>query len=707
MTIDGRIGLNLFRDGKRPAVLGGKFGPSEQMRNPGALEQAVVLDRLDGGVGAVERQVPNTYPLAIDGCTRFGRAWTPSGYITDLPPLAPFDLVPPGTITGLLPFRGVLLVGAGRVIYGVGPDELDVAIPLGVLANPNEVVCDMVEFQGLLCIGTTNTLSGQPGHLYIWDGTALASGTTIAQHLYKTYQVIDDLGSSRLVGNNTLFTFKFIAATDPPGSVTMIDFLLDGSNWVGPAGTNGYQVGDTSAPITNIGGSPLVVFFAKTDGVYHVGPDGRAARIVDWSDSQHRTNGQVFKFAYGGMYASNFRWGLVRVDVANLQVQWQTNACGPGVNLPRVVPSTGLVTAITLDGEWIVIAQWNGRDSYTFYARPVEITERVAMINIASPQALNWHGSEGTFWGKQVTQLEVVVLGSGTSERPLLFVGWQRPDGTPGLSHVSLPKLGTPLEDWLVGGPHRFQPSSWLYFPRQDWGDERGGPFGGWASVRKVFNRLDLSADYLERYACWVDAYMANTGGHGLFYDRALSDGEDGYDPLRPTLWTGVGRFDEGDRISMVPGKTIQSGLKAALMLRGHCEPNHPFAFYGAKLRGTPMIEQSERRQYRVTFGRSRKANQGQDHREILSIMNEMWALQWADPVSLSDQYRLPLVVDVEPTMSYEDTTEPSTGEPTVVVTFTCRVVRRGFFWGAGYRWGGEIVWSGGGPTMGPPPPTE
>jgi hypothetical protein len=68
--------------------------------------------------------------------------------------------------------------------------------------------------------------------------------------------------------------------------------------------------------------------------------------------------------------------------------------------------------------------------------------------------------------------------------------------------------------------------------------------------------------------------------------------------------------------------------------------------------------------------------------------------LQWADPVSLLDQYRIPLVIDIEPNMSYEDVTEPNTGEPTIVLTFSCRIIRRAFYWGAGYRFGSDIMWS-------------
>jgi hypothetical protein len=722
MTIDGHIGLNLFRDGKRPAVQGGRFGPSEAMRNPAGVEQSVILDRLDGGVGAVERLVPHTYPLAIDGCTRFSRAWTPSGQILDILPLPPFGTVTPGRVRAMIPWRDQLWIAAGGVIYRLTYANLQFLMPEAMYAvDIDEEIQDLIEFNDFLLastfkVDTFGNPTGAIGHLYGTENgtTWVHGGTTVPafpglpvaapayrQHLVKSYMTIDDVGAWRLTGTNTPWTFKFIAADTSTDLATILD---DGA-W---AGGTYYQVGDLSARITNMAGSPLVMFFCKEDGVYHVGPDGRAARIADWSDCIHPTNGEVFYFAYGGLYASNIRWGLLRIDVANLQVQWQTNACAPGANLPRVVPGSGRTTAFTMDGEWMVASIFNGVDSYTYYGRPVEITERTAMINLQSPQALNWHGSEGTFYGRQVTAMEQATL--GPNDRPLLWVAWETtlppppgvsgsPVGTPGVSCISLPKYGTPLEDWLMGGPHRFQTDSWLYYPRQDWGDERGsGPYTGWASVRKVFNRIDLTGEYLERYVTYIDAYMSNgegrieqgpyagRQGHWLFWDRAT-------DPEN-TLWTLVGRFDEGTRASYVPGKSIQSGIKASLMLHGVGEPDKPFAFYGAKLRGTPILEQSERRTYRVTFGRHSKANQGMDHTMRLAQLNELWALQWADPVTLLDHNRIPLVVDIDPSMSYEDVTEPNTMEPSIVVTFSCRIIRRPFIWGAGYRFGSDIAWS-------------
>lgn len=697
MTLDGHIGVNLFRTGKQPTVQGGKFGPSEAMRNPAGVEQAVILDRLDGGVGAVERMVPYTYPLAIDGCTRFSRAWTPAGEQIEAPTLPPYLGRNPGRIRSMITYRDRLIVAAGGIIYELeSPDWLP--LPMGMV-DADEEVQDLIDFQGHLLAGTYKILDGSPGHLYGYDGTTwiqsenvtiggLTPPTAFRQHLVKSYMVINDVGAWRLTGNNTPWTFRFIAVDDATDLAT----ILDDSAWAGGSTPGGaYTVGDAGSRITNLAGAPLVMFFCKEDGVYHVGPDGRAARIADWSDSTHPSNGEVFEFAYGGLYASHVRWGLLRVDVANLQVQWQTNACAPGANLPRVVPGSGRVMGFAMDGEWIVLPIFNGIDSYTYYGRPTEITERTAMINIQSPQALNWHGSEATFWGKQVTAVRQATLGDG--DRPLLWAAWTDVDlesptfGRPGLSYVSLPKYGTPLEDWQMQGPHRFATDSWLYYPRQDWGDDRSvGPYAGWASVRKVFNRVDLTAEYLERYETWVDAYMAVSGGHRLFWDRAL-------DP-DTTLWTGLGRFDEGERASYVPGKSIQSGIKASLMLHGVGTRTHPFAFYGAKLRGTPVLEQSERRQYRVVIGRSRKANQAMDSGMRMNILNELWALQWADPVELLDQYHTPLIVDIEPSMSYEDQTEPNVAEPTIVVTFSCRVLRRPFIWGVGYRWGDSISWS-------------
>ncbi len=678
MVLADEIGLTLYRDGKRPSVQGGRFGATEAVRSPGGVEHPVVLDRLDGGMGATERLVPNTYLQAIDGCTRFSRAWTPAGekiMIGTLPNGSGGRAA--GEVRAMYTHGEDLLVGAGGVLYRLSYPYTTPVVEATVDAT--EEIQDIIEFEGVLVMGTRLIASGLPGRLWVKSaGVWTRSPSVNAQHLVKIYMTINNVGASRLVTNDTRTTFIFVATGG--GAITAVT-LLDGSAWSGSGGL--YPVGESTAPITNLVGAPLVMFFVKTDGVYHVGPDGRAARIADWSDSVHADNGKVAFFAYGGVYASHVRQGLVRVDVANLQVQWQVNACAPGANLPRVSPISGEVTAGTMDGEWIVVPVYNGTDGFVCYGRPNEITERVAMINIASPQSLNWHGSEATFWGQRPTCVEQATI--GPAKRPLLWVATME-GATPRLWNVSLAKYGTPLEDWLMGGPHRFTTESWLYYSRQDWGNPNEGRAEGWASVRKVFNRLDLHGEYLERYVAWIDAYMANSEGHAMFWDRAL-------DP-DTSPWTQVGRFDETERVSLVPGRSVQSGVKASLMLYGHGERDHPFAFYAAKLRATPLIEQSERRQYRVLVGRVRKANQSQDTRDRQYVLNQIWALQWSDPVNLVDHNGTPLVVQVEPGMSYEDVNDPSTDEPTTAITFTCRILRRPFIWGAGFKWGSDITWS-------------
>src|SRR5262245_25659386 len=274
MTLDGRIGLNLYRDGRRPAVQGGKFGPTEQMRNPGGLEQAVVMDRFDGGVGAVERMVPNTYPLAIDGCTRFSRAWTPSGEIIELPPFEPYLGGRPGRIRSILPWRDTLVVGSGQVFYLLGHPYLD-PVPMGRVGD-NEEIQDLLEFEGVLVAGTTRT-DGTPGRLWAYDEPTLTwicdpLGLCTRQHLVKSYQVIDDVGAFRLTANDTPYSFRFVAT----GGAATAAALVDDTTWVGlgAGGEHLYPVGDKSARITNLAGRPLGVFFCKEDGVYHVGPDG-------------------------------------------------------------------------------------------------------------------------------------------------------------------------------------------------------------------------------------------------------------------------------------------------------------------------------------------------------------------------------------------------------------------------------------------------
>jgi hypothetical protein len=391
-------------------------------------------------------------------------------------------------------------------------------------------------------------------------------------------------------------------------------------------------------------------------------------------------NGTQALFMYGGVYASHGRVGLVRVDVANMQTQWATQACEPGSGYPRVTPIHGSSNALTSDGEWLVDAVYNGTDSFVCYARPNELAQRVMMSDIKSPSQHNWHGSEATFWNQEVTCLQQASI--GPSNRPLLWVGGIE-NGVTVLQHVSLPKLATPLEDYHGDGPHRFATESWLYLPREDFG---GDDTKGWASVKKVFSRVELTALHLERYSRWIDIYMnTSSTGHDIFYNRAL-EGE-------LPLWNQIGRMDHGDRTSLVPGSSVQSGRAASLMFHGYGEEEIPFAWYGAKLRGVPLLEQSERRRYRVVVGKVRRPNRSLVVQDREIALNRLWNLQWSDPVALRDHTGTNVVIQVEEGMRYEEV-QDSNREWVTAVTFGCRILRRPFFWGSAARWGTDVTWS-------------
>jgi len=673
LVLKDTIGLTLYKDGRSPAAQGGKFGQAEAMRGTSGQDQPKIFDRLTAGMGATDRLIPHSYALAIDGCTRFGRVWTPGGEITRL------GVLPngsggrtPGRIRAICEFGNDLLIGAGGVLCRLTYPYTTFTVETTL--DPTEEVASILIYQGFICLGTQKVSDGTPGRLYVKEAGGWTRSTNAnRQYLAQAYFTVANVGAWRLVGNDTPTTFRFVST---PTTTTM----LDNTAWASDSGA-GYAVGDSTNPITAIAGGPAVLFHAKTDGVYHVQEDGRGARVVDWSSSIHPDNGKGMVFAYGSLYAQHGRQGLVKVDVANQQIQWLDQACSPGAYMPRITPIHGRNGALTLDGEWLVDAVYNGTHSFICYGRPNEVSQQIAMEQLRSPQALNWHGSEATFWNQEVTCLDQSSIGIGN--RPLLWVGSME-GPTPVLSNVSLPSLGSPIEDLINGGAHRFTTASWLYLPREDYGDDNDL---GWASVRKVFTRVEVNAELLERYVTWLDAYMSTASGHEIFWDRAL-------DP-DTTAWTLLGRMDDTERATLVPPTAVQSGVRASLMFRGFSERDKPFVFNTTKLRGLPILEQAERRRYRCTLaGRVRKRNRTQDHRDIQSLLNEVWALQWDDPVNLRDKYNTNLVVKVEEGLGWQEVTDPQTREPTVMVDFTVRVLKRPFYWGAGYRFGSDVVWS-------------
>lgn len=673
MTIDQTIGLTLYRDGRTPAVQGGSFGQVEEMRASGGRDHPIVFGSLAGGMGGADRLVPNTFPLTIDGCTRFTPYWTPGGEKVRLAALPNGSGGrPPGEIRSMLPFDGGMLVAAGGVLYRI--DHPWSSWSVWHTVDATEEIQDVRLYNGIPVLGTRLTASGAPGRLHVYSsGSWVRSTTASRHHLEQAYFVINNQGAWRLVANDTKTSFKFISTFDPVA-------LLDNTAWASEAGA-GYPVGD-GYPITNIVGAPLILFFTTESGLWHVQADGRSARIADWSGSISPENGKAAYFAFGGVYASHGRSGLVRVDVASLNVQWEEQACSPGFGHARVTPIHGANAALTQDGEWLVDVVDNGTDSFVCYGRPKKISEQLALTSIQSTQEMTWYGSEATLWGQRATAVEQATLGPDT--RPLLWVGATE-GSTPVVSQVSLSKLGTPLEDYLAGGPHRFTPLSWLYLPREDFGQDRGA---GWASTKKIFSRLELSAEYLERYVSWIDVFMNTNAddGHRIFWDRALEDDAE-------TLWTLVGRMDRPDRASLVPGASVQSGRRAGILFAGHADREHPFAWSGAKLRGIPVLEQSERRSYRVVAGKARRANRSLTVADRASALNDLWALQWADPVKLLDHTGAQVVMKVDEGMRYDEVRDPD-GKYVTAVTFSGRILRRPFYWGQRYRWGTDITWS-------------
>lgn len=681
LLLDETVGLTYFRDGQRPAASGGNFGQAVATQPGGDKDQYVVYDRLFAGMGGTERLIPHSYALGIDVTTRFGRIWTPGGEIIRLAAF-PNGLGgrPAGEIRALAVWNDQLLIGAGGLLFRLPSPYTAADLFLEWQVDPTEDISSIVVYQGMICLGTQKASDRTPGRLHVraLNGTWTRSLTANRQYLCQAYFRVDSgqgvVGEWRLDGNDTPYTHKWIATTSDAT-------LLADSSWANIS-TLGYPVADATNPITNIVGSVQVIYHLKTDGLYQMQPDGRAARLVDWSSSLHPNNGRQAVVAHGAVYASHGRQGMVKVDVANQQIQWSEQACAPGSGMPRITPITGDITALGLDGEWLVGNVWNGTDSFVAYGRPTDITQRLVMEEVRAPQALNWHGSEATFWGQRVTK--VLQASIGPANRPLLWVA-SLDGSTPVLSNVSLPALGSPLEDWLLGGPHRFTTDCWLYLPREDLGANEGN---GWANAKKIFTRIESNVEYLQRYTTYVDTYLSTSGGHDIFWDRALDPND--------TAWTLVGRLEDAVRGSMVPPTSVQSGPQVSMMFRGHSERDHPFAFNSAKLRAMPLSEQAERRRFRVLVaGRVRKRNQSLDRRDQYSLLNQIMGYMEADPVSLLTHHNVRYTVKVEEGLTWQETPDAITQEPTIMVDFTCKVLKRPFYWGSNQRYGlAGIVWS-------------
>lgn len=215
-----------------------------------------------------------------------------------------------------------------------------------------------------------------------------------------------------------------------------------------PAWVEGVKIG-TSGTLVDIAAARRHFWLGATDNLYDVDEMVNSTALTNY---RQRTQSAPICVLYmqGYVYIGGQR-GLdrVRVDQGDV-LQEIPGACTPGLGTPVENDAHGAITAMCEDQGRIVVAMYNPtkQQSYIFWG--VDRT----IVGIDSPNPLIWHGPKVVYGvDYKVTRMTT----SGLAGDLRLWLGSQSVGGsTPRLDWVSLPVVGSSLQDLISGGSHRF-----------------------------------------------------------------------------------------------------------------------------------------------------------------------------------------------------------------------------------------------------------
>lgn len=249
----------------------------------------------------------------------------------------------------------------------------------------------------------------------------------------------------------------------------------------------------------------------------------------------------------GYVYVSAGR-GLIRIYVGNPGVLDESpieGQCAPGWGTPAEGPFRGYVTAMTTDQGYLVCAVYNptNQRSYLFWG----VDKRV--VGVQSPNSMIWYGPEcvsAATW--QVTRLWTSNL---AGDLRLWIASRQDVTLAPRLDWLSLPVAGSPIQDLVSVGTHRFTGGA--------------NPLDAWQQT----SELVMLADSGDDKAAAKIVYQFSVGSRGLdkpgdppsgtkltLYARADPD------PKDTRSWTPQGDVTLDPVTDLVPVAPVVQGHK-------------------------------------------------------------------------------------------------------------------------------------------------
>ena len=624
-------------------------------------EEPLVMDTFHLGAFYSWRLLGGTYAYAVNADARFPRLLLPGPYqnVVNLPGAT-------GDARCGMDYNGDFYVGAGRSVYiisgGTAAPTVDHDLGAGITA------WQMDTFNGGLYVGTsTGTLSSSPPDMLhekvggTWSTPTSAVKRKALAHAWYQSQASGAVGANQLIASDTTSSVMNVA-TAP----------LVAANWGASI-----PVGDTTYGINSLVTDQAHVYVAKTNGLHDVdGATGYTPNLMPFfADGIDDFNGVATASIDGAVYANHLS-GLYRLDVSGGSTSGRITTVTPGHGLPNETPVRGRITAICGWGPWVIVAVYNGIDTYICWGR--DIMQGDAGVSpygygygygpspsALSPNPMLWHGGLVLLPGKRCFLLAISALTSP----PRLWIGAAAPGGPYTLQWCVIPRTENPMQD----SEYQFAPSWQFYVPGQDWGH---------VATPKDLLQVDVEGDGLG-IGAYVNINVNADGGPYSLFGTANTSPQ-----------------------SVIVGTQDFVGRRIGFRLDGFGTALAPAILRAVMPRGQVRVAVRQVRQYEVLLGEGNLDRfGGRSIDRAIDDYRQLQMLQTAGRVNLRDEWGDTYQVLVQPPVTrrilhLRGESGKGTAEPVLVAQITMKVLGPPNMspvvtqvWDDGTRWDSGVLW--------------
>lgn len=540
----------------------------------------------------------------------------------------------------------------------------------------------------------------------------------------------------------------YIAASDTDSSwvYTAADPTVAG-NWSSMTGV--YQddptvtstIGDPNLySINSVAFSNRKVYWGKTNGIFDSDSTGYTPNLTPFVEDDLDPDNCRASYYFDGWVWFNAADGLHRLQTDQRVREDVDQYVHPGFGRPSEGPFFGNVTAITSDNGWLVIATYNGEDSFILYGKDPQYLG----IQVSVPMV--WHGALAYFPGQKVTAFGK----SSVSGWPLLYIGlW---DGNLA-SIATMYRLKTPTsyQAWKEHTDYKFQTSFQMYLTAEDLGYPntqkttlRGDVLSeNLASDRslEIYTSVD-NAIYADVSSAGDPLYVFSPPLSGTFTATIFGYGTSGAiasdasvaaiqaaieainthlvgkvsvsqygtNTLKVVLsglpTNAILAVSEGSiafhlqgtartssRQAFLPASTTPNGYLLQTRIDGSGTEDQPPILRGLQTRLSIIEDQLEEKTQHVRFGSGvSNRNNTPDQSDPLAKLSLFIALMRRGALKLTDEFGRIMTVKVSQGITYDQMEEDDGWQ--FVVTFKYKIQKQPFYWNAGGVWGDRFTFS-------------